>query len=78
MDKARDVIVPFVLNPAQALVTVREAELLRSVGRAMLYILKARQAGFSTREQAKNLHTVWSNPQAKVIGVILLSLRFLY
>jgi hypothetical protein len=47
---------------AQRLVGEDERRQLRERGYARQYILKARQGGFSTYEQARALHQIWSRP----------------
>jgi hypothetical protein len=55
-----EIIVPLVLNAAQIKVERLEAEELRKHGRARIYVLKGRQGGITTHQQAKSLHTIWS------------------
>ncbi|NIR76771.1 MAG: hypothetical protein GWO12_16970 [Gemmatimonadetes bacterium] len=40
---------------------------MQNNGKCRLYILKARQGGVTTYEQARNLHTIWANPGAAVM-----------
>jgi hypothetical protein len=49
-------------NPAQRLVYEAEQRQLRERGYVRSYVLKARQGGVSTWEQASNLHQIWSEP----------------
>lgn len=53
---------PFVLNAGQRRVGEVEQEELARKGEARLFILKARQGGFSTDQQARSLHQIWSQP----------------
>ncbi len=48
------------LNHVQTQIEQIEAQELKRQGFAHLYILKARQGGVSTHQQARNLHLVWS------------------
>lgn len=54
-------IIPLVLNPPQLKIRRIEEEQLTAHGRARKYILKARQAGITTEEQAANLEECWSH-----------------
>lgn len=54
-------IVPLQLNPAQKRIEALEREELRTKGRARIYVLKGRQGGVTTHQQAKSLHTMWSH-----------------
>lgn len=60
-------LVPLRLNRAQQVVLDAERSMLDEEGVARLYILKARQGGITTAEQAKNLHTAWSTRGAAVM-----------
>lgn len=62
-----DEIVPLVLNKPQKHMLGVEQRLLEERGRARIFNLKARQAGFSTKEQAQQLWTIWSDPNTKVL-----------
>lgn len=53
---------PLTLNDAQRTVGDVELELLRLHGQARLFVLKARQGGFSTDQQARALHQIWAQP----------------
>lgn len=53
---------PLVLKRAQHHVGAVEQAQLRAKGEARIFILKARQGGFSTDQQARNLHQIWSEP----------------
>lgn len=55
------VIVPLMLNGVQRTIGQAEAEQLRTNGKARIYVLKGRQAGISTDQQARNLHKIWAN-----------------
>lgn len=55
------------LNPVQARIVSAELAELKRKGRARLYVLKGRQSGVTTLQQAKALHTVWSTPRAVAI-----------
>jgi hypothetical protein len=55
-------IIPLNLNPAQRLVDAAEREEMARHGQARLYVLKGRQGGVSTDQQARNLHQIWSEP----------------
>lgn len=52
-------VVPLRLNPVQKRLGEIEAEELRTKGRARLFVLKGRQAGITTDQQARNLHLCW-------------------
>jgi hypothetical protein len=54
-------IVPLALNPAQRLVGDAERRMLETHGVVRLYVLKGRQGGVSTDQQARNLHQIWSD-----------------
>jgi hypothetical protein len=51
--------VPFTLNPVQQAIHAAEAAELARRGEARLYILKARQGGVTTYQQARALHLIW-------------------
>lgn len=53
---------PLELNEIQRAMGRAEKRQLRATDRARLFVLKARQGGVSTDQQARNLHQVWSNP----------------
>jgi hypothetical protein len=53
---------PFVLNSGQRRVGEIEREELATKGECRGFILKARQGGFSTDQQARALHQIWSQP----------------
>lgn len=55
---------PLVLNGVQRAIESAEREELRKRGRARLYVLKGRQSGVTTYQQAKSLHTIWARPRA--------------
>lgn len=55
-------IEPLVLNQVQLAIERAEREELARKGEARLFILKARQPGVTTYEQAKSLHLVWGTP----------------
>lgn len=50
-----------VLRPCQRAVGAAERVMLSTYGMARLLILKGRQGGFTTDQQARALHTIWSN-----------------
>jgi hypothetical protein len=52
----------FELNSGQRRVGEIEREELETKGECRGFILKARQGGFSTDQQARALHQVWSQP----------------
>lgn len=54
--------VPLRLRPAQRRIGEIEAEEIAKRGYARISILKARRAGFSTDQQARAFHLVWSTP----------------
>lgn len=58
----RNALVSFVLNEVQVSVGQTEEMLLRTKGEVRAYILKARQGGVSTDQQARSLHAVWGTP----------------
>lgn len=55
-------IEPLELNAVQLAIERAEREELARKGEARLFILKARQPGVTTYEQAKSLHLVWGTP----------------
>lgn len=55
-------IEPLELNAVQLAVERAEREELTRKGEARLFILKARQPGVTTYEQAKSLHLIWGTP----------------
>lgn len=55
-------VVPFVLRPNQRAIRAAEREEIARQGRARLIVLKGRQGGVTTAEQAANLHQVWKEP----------------
>lgn len=59
LDK-RGQVIPLVANPAQLLVYEAEQRQLRERGFVRSFVLKGRQGGVSTWEQASNVHQVWS------------------
>ena len=58
---------PLRLNPVQLAIEAAEAEQLRTTGRARLFVLKARQGGVTTYEQAKALHMIWSRQRVDAL-----------
>lgn len=54
--------VPFELNDGQRAVGRLERHLLDTIGQARIFILKARQGGFSTDQQARALWQIWREP----------------
>lgn len=63
----RNELVPLALNDVQKEVGRVEKEELEKNGNARLFILKARQGGISTDQQARSLHLVWSTPGATAL-----------
>jgi hypothetical protein len=55
-------IIPLRLNPVQRAIGEAEQAMLAREGRARIYVLKGRQGGVSTDQQARNLHQVWGEP----------------
>jgi hypothetical protein len=55
-------LVPLRLNAIQRRLTELEREELRLRGQARLYVLKGRQGGISTDQQARNLHQICTEP----------------
>lgn len=53
-------VVPLSLNQVQVAIGAAEAELVRTLGEARIIVLKGRQAGVTTDQQARSLHLVWS------------------
>lgn len=53
--------VPLVLNDVQRRIGQVEREALRVRGKSRIYVLKGRQAGISTDQQARNLYTIWKH-----------------
>lgn len=62
-------VVPLQLNGAQRTIELAEREELKTKGRAQIYVLKGRQSGVTTHQQAKSLHTAWA-----VRGAVCLTL----
>ncbi len=60
-------LVPLILNDVQKRVGEAEAEELEKYGNARIYILKGRQGGISTDQQARSLHRVWRAPGASAL-----------
>jgi hypothetical protein len=60
-------IVPYVQNTVQLRVSAAEKAMMQEVGWAFLYILKGRQSGISTDQQAKNLKRIWSRAHTDVM-----------
>lgn len=60
-------IVPLAFNQVQREIAAIEEEERQKSGSAFLYILKARQGGVSTYEQAANLHLIWAVPGATAL-----------
>lgn len=54
-----DKLVLLRLNDAQRIVLEAERRMMRETGRVRLYVLKGRQGGVTTSEQAQNLHVAW-------------------
>lgn len=63
----RNALVPLRTNEVQQAIGAAEKEELEKNGNARLYVLKARQGGVSTDQQARSLHCVWSTPGASVM-----------
>jgi hypothetical protein len=55
-------LIPFRLNAIQQSLSALEREELRLHGQARLYVLKGRQGGISTDQQARNLHQIATEP----------------
>lgn len=55
-------IVPLRLNTVQRAIHRAEQEMLLAAGHVRLMILKARQGGVTTGQQAANVHQIWSEP----------------
>jgi hypothetical protein len=53
---------PLRVNPIQAQLGALEREELARTGQARLYVLKGRQGGISTDQQARNLHQICTEP----------------
>lgn len=51
-----------ILNPIQRRIGDHEARLLKKYGWARYLVLKGRQGGISTDQQARALHRIWSKP----------------
>jgi hypothetical protein len=59
LDKARN-LVPLRLNPVQLAIYQAERQEMAAKGRVRQIILKGRQGGVTTYEQARSLHVIWS------------------
>lgn len=59
LDKQRNLI-PLRLNPVQLAIYLAEQEEMRKKGRVRQIVLKGRQGGVTTYEQARNLHAIWA------------------
>lgn len=57
------------LNQVQRTIGETEARLLRERGEARIYVLKGRQGGVSTDQQARNLHLIWSRRGASAMTI---------
>jgi hypothetical protein len=57
------------INAVQQAIGAAEAKALAEHGEARLYILKGRQSGVTTDQQARALHTIWSRRGASAITV---------
>lgn len=55
-------LVPLQLFPVQRRIGAIEREELTTKGRARIYVLKGRQAGITTDQQARSLHLCWKRP----------------
>lgn len=55
------ILVPLRLNRVQNAIEAAEQEQLRTRGEVRLYVLKGRQGGVTTMQQAKNLHLIWKS-----------------
>lgn len=60
-------IVPYVQNQVQGMLSAAEKAMMRDVGWAFLYVLKGRQGGISTDQQAKNMMRIWRRPHTDVM-----------
>jgi hypothetical protein len=58
----RNLLIPLVLNEVQQDVGLSEQQQIKEEGNARLYVLKARQGGISTDQQARSFHAVWGTP----------------
>lgn len=58
-------IVPLKLRPHQQAIGEAEARELARTGKARLFVLKGRQGGITTDQQARSLWTCWRTPHAK-------------
>jgi len=58
---------PFRLNRVQLAIEAAEAAELAAAGRARLNILKGRQGGVTTHQQARSLHLAWSRPHCDAL-----------
>lgn len=52
-------LVPLKLNPVQRSIEAEEQRQLATKAEARIYVLKGRQGGVTTYEQAKSLHMIW-------------------
>lgn len=59
LDKSRNLI-PLRLNPVQLAIYAAEQREMAEKGRVRQIILKGRQGGVTTYEQARNLHVIWA------------------
>jgi hypothetical protein len=62
-------LVNFVFKPAQADLAIREAAQRKKRGYVRQYILKARQGGFTTYAQMRNLHLIWAQPNIDALTI---------
>lgn len=62
-------LVPLELNEVQEEIGRVEKEELALHGQARIYVLKARQGGVTTDQQARNLHCIWSTPGANTLTI---------
>lgn len=70
LDKNTNVLRPLVLTPGQRALSRVEAEERRHRPRVRLLLLKARQGGFTTEQQARALHLVTTTPHVHAAIVL--------
>jgi hypothetical protein len=66
LDKRKQ-LVPLRLNPIQRAIGAAESAMLARTGTAKLYVLKGRQGGVTTDQQARSIHLIWSTPGAVAV-----------
>lgn len=60
-------VVPLKLNHVQRQIEIEEKQLIETKAEARIYVLKGRQGGITTYEQAKSLHTIWGRRGSTVL-----------